>query len=104
MAARLVTPDSTLEKLTFCDEHEEAMTGSVVSSLHRLKDIDNRGESFLKSSTTEFWPLHCTPITNSDFVFWPPFFFHLPLRRWIFRIWRFGHQDTRSVSTPFQFI
>ncbi|KAG2174982.1 hypothetical protein INT43_006044 [Umbelopsis isabellina] len=46
MTARLVTPDSTLENLIFCDEHEEAMTGSVVSSLHRLKDVDNHDAGF----------------------------------------------------------
>jgi hypothetical protein len=44
MTARLVTPDSTLKQLKLIDEEEEVLTGSVVSSLHRLKDIDNQGE------------------------------------------------------------
>jgi hypothetical protein len=44
MTARLVTPDSTPERLKLCDDDEEVLTGSVVSSLHRLKDVDNQGK------------------------------------------------------------
>jgi len=46
MTARLVTPDSTLDHLNLCDEDDEVLTGSVVSSLHRLKDIDNQDAGF----------------------------------------------------------
>jgi hypothetical protein len=44
MTARLVTPDSSVQHPKLCDEDEDILTGSVVSSLHRLKDVDNQGK------------------------------------------------------------
>ncbi|KAH8554800.1 velvet factor-domain-containing protein [Umbelopsis sp. PMI_123] len=46
MTARLVTPDSRLGQPMLCDNEEDVLTGSVVSSLHRLKDIDNQDAGF----------------------------------------------------------
>jgi Velvet factor len=43
MTARLVTPDSSVRQPQLCDNEEDVLTGSVVSSLHRLKDVDNQG-------------------------------------------------------------
>lgn len=43
MTARLVTPDSSVKHPKLCDVDEDVLTGSVVSSLHRLKDVDNQG-------------------------------------------------------------
>ncbi|KAG2189176.1 hypothetical protein INT44_004318 [Umbelopsis vinacea] len=46
MTARLVTPDSTVRQPKLCDNEEDVLTGSVVSSLHRLKDVDNQDAGF----------------------------------------------------------
>ncbi|KAI8581344.1 hypothetical protein K450DRAFT_232599 [Umbelopsis ramanniana AG] len=46
MTARLVTPDSSVRQPKLCDHEEDVLTGSVVSSLHRLKDVDNQDAGF----------------------------------------------------------
>ncbi|CAO3687099.1 unnamed protein product [Umbelopsis ramanniana] len=46
MTARLVTPDSSVRHPKLCDDDEDVLTGSVVSSLHRLKDVDNQDAGF----------------------------------------------------------
>ena len=60
----------------------ETLTGATVSSLHRLKDIDNTGIAPMKVS------LDRARLTLT--------------RRWLLRLWRFASNEARPLSDAFQ--